>query len=366
MTRQKKVYNPDYAVAPGETLKEVLESLNMSQSELATRMKRPIKTISDIINGNTAITPDTALQLAKVLGISASFWNRLENNYREKLAELKERDILQSKTEWLKNFPIKSMIERGWILKKNDVVDQIKEVLDFFSIASPDAWLDVWGNVSKDYMIDYRKSKRFSNTPEAVSVWIRRGEIEVANRELPPYDVKKFREMLALIRSLTMIDRDECKTELVKLCTEAGVALALVPEIGECRANGVARWIRSGSQPFILLSDRYKQTDHFWFTFFHEAGHILLHGKRGFFIEEEPMLTEDEKEKQADEFAMNILIPPDQYKTFVLNNKFSKEAVKHFAKDIGIDPGIVVGRLQHDKCIQYQHLNDLKRPFKIS
>ena len=66
----------------GHTILETLAALGMTQTELARRMKRPIKTINEIIHGKAAITAETAIQLEKVLRAPAHFWMALDTNYR--------------------------------------------------------------------------------------------------------------------------------------------------------------------------------------------------------------------------------------------------------------------------------------------
>jgi addiction module HigA family antidote len=88
----KNEFKPNYAVPPGETLEETLETLGMSLQELAELIGLSVTTINEIIQGKTAITTDTALQLEKVIGVSADFWLRLEQQYRETLARLYEQE----------------------------------------------------------------------------------------------------------------------------------------------------------------------------------------------------------------------------------------------------------------------------------
>ena len=102
-------YEPDYAVPPGETLAEVLEEIGIPQKELAERTGRPVKTINEIVKGKAAITPETALQLERALGVPASFWNGRERRYRELLARQREARRLQRQVTWIENFPITSM-----------------------------------------------------------------------------------------------------------------------------------------------------------------------------------------------------------------------------------------------------------------
>jgi HTH-type transcriptional regulator/antitoxin HigA len=83
-------YHPDSVSSPGETLLETIETIGMSQAELAMRMGRPGKTINEIIHKKAIITAETALQLEQVLHIPASFWLKREQQYRESLARLAE------------------------------------------------------------------------------------------------------------------------------------------------------------------------------------------------------------------------------------------------------------------------------------
>jgi len=104
-------YVPDYVSPPGETLLEVIEDKEMSQVELAKRMGRPQKTINEIIQGKAALTPETALQLERVLNIPASFWNNRERQYREFIARMAEQERLSSHTKWMKHFSVAAMIK---------------------------------------------------------------------------------------------------------------------------------------------------------------------------------------------------------------------------------------------------------------
>src|SRR5206468_3775093 len=125
---------------PGATLLETLEALGMTQSELAERMGRPTKTVNEIINGKAAITPETALQLERVLGVPARFWSNRERHYREHLAQIEEEGKLQANVNWLNELPVKHMINLGWVRRCDTKVEQIRELLHFFGVASPVCW----------------------------------------------------------------------------------------------------------------------------------------------------------------------------------------------------------------------------------
>ena len=131
------------------------------------------------------------------------------------------------------------------------------------------------------------------------------------------------------------------------------------------RLSGATRWLTSG-KAMIVLSLRHKSNDHFWFTFFHEAAHILKHGKTDVYVDEEDRM-QTKQEAKADAFAANSLIPDRDYKCFTSDNRnrFSRSTVLQFARQINVAPGIVVGRLQHDKYVDYSWLNNLKVKFKL-
>lgn len=352
-------YEPDFVTPPGETLLELLEERHMTQSELAQRMGRPLKTINEIIRGKTQLTPETALQLELVFGTPARVWLNLEQNYREHLARQAADESLQAYQTWLDRFPIKDMQTKGWLPNGRDRAKLLVDLLQFFGLATPDSWEDIWAGC----LVSYRKTAAYESNDHALSVWLRQGELEAQDIHCAPYDEAAFKRLLFHnIRTLTCATPETFVPQLVNLCAGAGVAVTLVPQIEGARVSGATRWLAK-DKALIQLSLRYKTNDHFWFTFFHEAGHIILHGKRDVFINVEDA-DGDAKEQEANQFAANTLIPPTAYGAFVQKTqRFSETAVRQFATEMGIAPGIVVGRLQHDAHLPYKHLNGLKEKF---
>ncbi|WP_414528704.1 HigA family addiction module antitoxin [Nodularia chucula] len=355
-------YTPDYVSPPGETLQEILEERGMSQAELAERTGRPKKTINEIINGKAALTPETALQIERVLGISASFWNNRERQYREALARIEEKERLQEQIRWLKAIPVKAMIKFGWIHQYQDKVEQLRAVLNFFAVASPEQWEGIWCNSH----VYFRKSQVFQTEAGAMTAWLRQGEIAAADVPCASYDANKFKEALLQVRLLTNQPPAVFQPELMRLCAEAGVAVVFVPALPKTRVSGATRWLNP-NKALIQLSLRHKTDDHLWFAFFHESGHILLHGKRDVFFEGKGFGDGEDlaKEEQANKFAADILIPPMELQRFLASGQQrSKLGIEEFAAKIGITPGIVVGRLQHDGILPPSHCNELKRRFE--
>ena len=346
-------YAPDYAVSPGEVLEDHLESLGMTQAELATRTGLTPKTINEIIKGKSPITHETALKFERALGRPAHFWNNLEQQYQEDRIRLEEQERLKSYRDWLKNVPVNAMSKLGWIAKHKDKDKQLEEALRFFGVVSPDQWRQIW----QEYQVAYRQTQRFEARAESVSAWLRQGEIEARRICCEPFDRKRFQEILDDARELTRESPDVFVPKLVEQAASAGVAVVFVPELPKTRVSGATRWLKG--KAIIQLSLRYRSNDQLWFTFFHEAGHILKHGRKEVFIEGSGL--DGDKEEEANAFARDKLIPPAAYRRFLERwDRLSLDPIKTFAEEVGIAPGIVVGRLQHDGLLPPSHGNKLK------
>lgn len=357
-------YTPDEVSAPGETLEEILEGKQMTQTELAQRLGLAHKTVNEIIRGKAPLTHETALGLENVLGIPATFWNSYEMAYREFLTRKEVTERLVEYTPWLQSLPWKQAVNRGWIRLCTADVDQITEILRFFGVASPQEYQSVYGSLE----VQWKGSEKYSVDANARAFWLRQGELEAVKLASTPalewkdYDQREFEQRLQQIRALTR-DTEPASfvPELQRLCALAGVAVVFVPEIKGAQASGVTRWF-SPVRALIQLSLRYKMNDNLWFAFFHEAGHILKHSKKRVFVEQDGQ-EKDDQECEADQFAQNVLIPPRDYLAFKNVGKPTKAHVEEFAERVGVDPGIVVGRLQKDRVIPYYWFNDLKQPY---
>lgn len=350
---QNNSFAPDYLVTPGEVLAEYLAELNMTQAELADRTGLTKKTINEIIKAKAPITPETALKFERTLGRPAHFWSNLERNYQDDLTRLAEQRRMASYLVWLKRVPVSAMVKLGWIPRFKNTLEQLDAVLRYYGVASPTQWQTVWSQ----YQVAYRQTDRFEGCAEAVSAWLRQGEIQAQRIECAPFDRKRFIEILHTIRAMTTEPPHVFTPRLVSLCAAAGVAVVFVPELPGTGTWGATRWL--GDRALIQLSLRYKSNDHLWFTFFHEAGHILKHGRKTVIIEKNG--ADDEREREADAFARDRLIPAAEIRRFVKAGRMSAADIKTFSAEIGIAPGIVLGRLQHDGIISYKtQLNALK------
>ena len=350
------VYEPDYAVAPGETLKETIESLGMTQRDLAIRTGLAPKTINQIIKGKAPITPDTAILLERVTAVPARLWNNLESNYREQLSKIADRKRLAEDLLWLETIPVKELIKREVFKATKDKVELVSLVLQFFGVAGSRQWKELWMNPD----CVYRKSAKFTAEPGAVAAWLRLGEIEAQKIRPLPYDASKFKAVLGQIKSLTTEPPEVFIPKMIELTASAGVVVVFIPEIKKCPVSGAARWL-TPEKALIQLSLRYKTDDHFWFSFFHEAGHILKDPKKEVFIEDDG----GGREEKANRFAADFLIPNEHGDEL---KKLKTEAdISAFAQSLGLAPGIVLGRLQKEGLLPWAtRLNRMKRHFEWS
>lgn len=353
---RRNQYEPDVVSPPGATLQDVLDERGMTQSELATRMNRPKKTISEIVTGKEVISHQTAIQLELVLGIPADFWMSRETLYRAQIARAEEMARLASAAPWVSRFPLHAMERLGWISKRKEPAEKARELLGFFGIAAPDQWEAVSAAV-------FRRSKAFEVDGGALSAWLRRGELVARGIDCEPFDAGRFRRALVEIRRLTIDGPDVFVPTLTARCAAAGVAIAFVPELPKTRVSGATRWL-SPKKALIQLSLRHKSDDHLWFTFFHEAGHILLHGKKTVFVEAD--FDGDEQEQEADRFAADALVPPNAIRDLRSRTALTERVIIDVAKQLGIAPGIVVGRLQHERAVPFNRFNGLKIRYELA
>lgn len=329
----------------------------MSQADLGRRMARPLKTISEIATGKAAITPETAIQFERALGISAALWLGLESRYREALARERDREGLEAHIAWLDRFPTKELADRKIIDRRSPKTEQAAALLAYFGVSNPIGWERFWGEAAASY----RMSQTQSVSPYAIAIWLREAEREVEDIELPSYDPALLRDLIPRLRSLTTalvipIALDEAR----ELLASAGVGLWLAKGIPGAPASGAVRWVRSN--PWILLTLRHRTDDHLWFSLFHEVGHLLEGGRRRNVVEE---LSDDTPprpdEVAADAFARDALLPDFASSDLLREGRFDQSAIRETAAQYGVAPGIVVGRLERDRSVHPGRFRHLKR-----
>lgn len=352
-------YQPDYATPPGWTLQEVLDERSMSQADLARRTGLSPKLISQIVNGLAPITAGTAVRLERAAGVPARLWINLESRYREHQVRLADEEELAEQVDLLEELPIKAMVRMELLTKRARPVDRLREVLGFFGVANRDAWRSWADDLLK--AASFRKSR--GSSPGALAVWLRLGEIGMLKVPCAPWSPERFRTVLDRARTLTLqTDPAVWGPQLVEECASAGVALVPVPNVSGAKAQGASRWI-APERALIQLSDRCRWSDIFWFSFFHEAGHILDETRRRIDIHYRGVDNSGPSEDKADSFAQELLIPPRRSPG--LRKLATNSDVIEFAGDLGIHPGLVVGRLQYEGIWPFSRGNRLRQRLVI-
>ncbi|MBC8874161.1 MAG: ImmA/IrrE family metallo-endopeptidase [Planctomycetes bacterium] len=345
-------FEPDYIVPPGATLKETLEAKGMSQADLALRLGLAEKTVSQIINGIAPISFETAEKLELVTGVPANFWNQRELTYREGLAKRQAAERHRADIGWLREIPVKELVARGFMKEAAEDAVMVRSSLAFFGAGSVDSWRNAWA--APDAL--YRGKLAQEKHPGYVATWLRIGELQADGVECEPFDAREFRKALNDLRELTIHRAKVWRQQMGELCRAAGVAVVFTKEIPRASVSGATRWLTK-DKALLQLSLKHKTDDQLWFTFFHEAGHILLHGKKQVFLEF-GATDKTEEEREANRFAQDILIPP------AVANRLpylkSKAQILQFSSEINRAPGIVVGRLQREKLLPPSHCNNLK------
>jgi HTH-type transcriptional regulator/antitoxin HigA len=341
---------------PGDTILETLEYLKMTQVELAERMGKTPSKINDIISGKEPISVNTAFQLEKVFGIDAQFWLNREMLYRERLSRIEQEEALEECLDWLKSQPIKDLRRFGFVSSEKSETKLTSELLQFYGVASPIQWQNLYVNEYAN--ADFRKSQVHQSALASMAAWLRVGELGMQDLKLLPYNRDRFKEALKEIKKLVKDHPENFAIRLKDICAEAGVAIVYTPTLSQAPISGATRWI--GGNPLIQLTDRYKSNDQFWFTFFHEAGHVLLHGKKDVFIESfEGHKQDPKKEEEANKFAEDSLLP-ENFIDFLPEGKITEKDIRRIAREFETHPAIVLSRLNRLDKLPYSFGPDLK------
>ncbi|WP_425060512.1 hypothetical protein SCACP_12370 [Sporomusa carbonis] len=352
-------YQAVIAIPPGETLAEMLEDREMSQKDLANRTGLTPKHINEIIQAKAPITVDTALKFEAVLGTPASFWTNLEANYQETLARLSVEAALESEIPLLGQIPYAELAKLGLVKVTRNNRERVLSAREFFSVASLERLPEI-------VPAAFRTATAHEASPLALAAWLRCGERAAQAMSVSSFQKDKLKASLPALRSLTLQPQQTIQSKLQEICSESGVAVVFVPHLPKTYVHGAAYWL-SPQRAVVQMSFRRKYADVFWFSFFHEIGHILLgHSKKEVFISYDTPGTASLKEEgEADRFAADVLIPSSAYRAFVKKGDYSVFAIRAFADEINIHPGIVVGRLQHDRHLIYQQANQLREQYEF-
>jgi HTH-type transcriptional regulator/antitoxin HigA len=350
---------PRWASPPGDTIKHALAEQRLDAGSLAAELGLSDEELEAILTGDVPLTIRLAEGLSSTIGGSIEFWITRDGQYWADLARV-------AADAWAQRMPISEMTTLGWIAPEaDDWVGQLEACLNFFNVANPTVWESAHEALVK--RARFRISPTVRTDEYAVAAWLRQCEVELSNVSCEAWDRESFAALLPKLRPLT---RDANPRRFIPAlrtsCAEVGVAVGVVRAPLGCPVSGAAGQLSNG-QPSIALSGRYLADDHLWFTFFHEAAHLVLHGADGVYIDELELNSPAPStalEAEADEYAGTMLVPIE-YEDRLTRAKQSPLELRSIANEIGVGLGVMVGQLQHRGVLGYKtKLNRLKNRFK--
>jgi len=350
----------EFIIHPGETLKEMLEARGMTQRELAIRTDVKEPHISGIVNCQKPISVSFAKKLEYGLGVDASFWINLQANYEKELADFEEINQISSQ-------------ELEILHKLKSLTGYAQDIHLFKSDAQGSMLVIEWRkvlNVSSLVRIPeisqagaYRLAVADNVDPYVLFAWLRMCDLitkrQQANQNL---NIERLRSKLHLIRRLTFEDVNTIHLRLKEHFAECGIKFAVIKHFTGAPVQGVIKRNHDGTLNLIMTVRR-KFADVFWFTLFHEIGHIINGDIKDRLVDYEFM--QNEAEDRADEFAANTLINPEQYRHLVETGDFSLLRIREFCSELKIPTYILIGRLQRDKHLDYHHYAHEKIKYEL-
>jgi HTH-type transcriptional regulator/antitoxin HigA len=347
--------NPE-AFAPGEYISEELEARGWTQLDLAEILGRPPQAVNEVIKGKRAITPDTARGLADAFGTSAQVWMNLQSAYDLSRLHQADSNLVARKARLYEFAPVGEMQKRGWIEKSSnfDVVES--QVLRFFEKKNLDEPTQFLAAARKSTDGDWTSSQR---------AWLMRARhlaktVQVVGR----FTAKAFQTALQAL-SLLKNDAEEIR-KVPRVLSEAGIRFLIVAPLPQSKIDGACFWL-SDREPVVVISFRYDRIDWFWHTLMHELGHVSNGDGRNAATLDVQLVGNDavgddkpEIEKKADAFAVAFLVDQDELTDFIKRTPvFSRLKIVGFAKRVDVNPGIVVGQLQHRRLVPYTNFRPL-------
>jgi len=309
-------------------------------------------------DGTLAIESESAAALATTVGGTKEFWLKRQEKYEEALDRAVGCAISFEYEDWMDRVPDPKPMQKG---KRSEAAtrESIRRRLIYFNVPTINCWYARYGHLLSETR--FRKTDAYESVDSSMLLWLRQGELEAEMVETQPWDASRLEDRVGAITKLSLISRpSRFLPKLRALCAEAGVAVVVVKTPRGCPASGATRRIAS-DKTMLLLSFRHLSDDHFWFTVFHEIGHLLLHGDNTYVDGDQTQ--EDEFEREANVYARKCIIPDDRLDEFE-NLLGNRKAVLRFSTSLGVSTGLVVGQMQYLKKIEPSRLNGLKRYWK--
>jgi len=350
-------FTPDWFSKPGDSLRELMIRRGVAPHVVAGHLDGGITALRGLLDGTAVIDSEHASALSKLLGGTVSFWLKRQSNYEVALERAVDRAIDSEADAWLQ-LTVPGARPKGRLSKEKRRAE-IRRRLVFFNVSTIRAWEERYGRICSNTL--FRTSQAFESDDRAVLMWLRCGELGADLVSTRPWNAGNLQDRLQEIRKLSKVKRPELfLPKLKELCAEAGVAVLVKKAPKGCRASGASRMV-APDKAMILLSFRGLSDDKFWFTVFHEIGHLVLHGAKTFV--DADMEELDDSEREANEFASRCIIPKNRESEFRRLDA-NEASVIRFSVSVGVSPGLIVGQMQHCDMIRRDQMNGLKRYWK--
>jgi HTH-type transcriptional regulator / antitoxin HigA len=351
-------FRPDWFSKPGDTIATLMTRQALDVTTFAQRIGKDKSVVHGLLAGTIKIDDEVATLLSKHVGGSIAFWRARQSQFDAALLRATESVTPEQARTWLRMLPLGEMIEAGWILPVRPK-GALDATLAYFNVTSTEEWIQRYTTFSNAF--SFRTSPTYESKIGALAAWLRQGEIEAERIQCSPWEPRRFKTTLDSVRKLTKLRNPASFIPRLRAyCASSGVAVVFVKAPSGCRASGATRFM-SSEKAMIILSFRHLSDDHFWFSFFHEAAHLLLHDRGATFIDGRAA-QETDKETEADAFSASVLIPWKYLDELHALRPKMKDVVR-FAVSLNIAPGIVVGQMQHLGLLAPSQLNRLKRRF---
>lgn len=331
----------DYGVTPGDLIRFELNARGFTQADLAARAGTSAKHLNQVIQDAVPLSAETALRLERTLGIPAVVLTQADavnqaNKQRDKL-----RKGLIDHRDWYLKFPKPALQKLSIVNAKSSVQNQIEDLLVYLGVADPAAYDAVYGEA----VLSFRRSQRWTVAPHVTALWLRSAELKADDLEVEPYNKVAFIALLEQLPAVTLLPMSEAFPLLQERCAKVGVAVVFNPSLDGTRASAAVRWL-GPERPVIVLTERGKFEDSVWFSFFHEAAHVVLHPRRKSLIELEGPDDSDGAETDANNYAKKILLRGRGRELMKLDGR---EQLVEFAEKVGIHPGLVACIWAYDR-----------------
>lgn len=345
-------------VHPGETVKEVLDEKEMSQEELAIRTGYSPKHISEVVRGKKDISSEFANRLEYALGIHAGFWMNLQSNYDKEVFKInslnnideKEFSILKELKEVIKFCEEEKIIECN--SKKEITILNMRKFLNLNNLCSiPSLPIQ---------QVAFRGSKTNKVNIYVLYAWQKMCEYFTNKIKINSiYDIEKLKTKYEDIKQTMFLPANDMVSELKKIFAECGIVFEVVQHFTGAPVQGFIQ--KKKNKVILCMTIRQAFSDIFWFTLFHEIGHLINDDFANQYIDYQ--FNESKEEEEADRFARNTLINENDYNIFIKNGNININKIKEFANSQHVIPGIVIGRIQKD-INNYSYMTKYRERYK--